>query len=141
MVKNSNGLGRFPGENTPATIRALLATDRIYADVAQQTGEYGATISKTVLGRWVAQGHRDLKVGLRQRALARCATMYDEIREEHCTAEANRSREFDRAMQILERTCECGNEKMTMPDGTLGDTCRACHEIEEGGRARRIPKG
>ena len=56
--------------------------------------------------------------------------MYDEIKEEHCTAEANRSREFDRAMQILERTCECGNDEMTMPDGTLGDTCRECHELE-----------
>ncbi len=66
--------------------------------------------------------------------------MYDEIKDESCTAEANRTREFDHAMQILERTCDCGNDEMAMADGTLGDTCRECHEIEEQGRPRRKPK-
>ena len=28
--------------------------------------------------------------------------------------------EFDRALEILERTCECGNDKMLLPDGKLG---------------------
>ena len=56
---------------------------------------------------------------------------------EHCKADANRQREYERALQIPEQTCECGNEKMTIPDGTLGDTCRECQEIEEQGRQRR----
>ena len=66
--------------------------------------------------------------------------MYDHIKEEHCTAQANRTREFDQAMQILERTCDCGNDKMMLPDGSLADTCRECHEIEEQGRPRRRPR-
>ena len=140
MIKNSNGVGYFTAENIVGVLRALPETDGTYAEVVEQASEYGVTISKTVLGKWVAQGHRDLQAGKRQRAFARFAAMYDEIKEEHCTAEANRSREFDRAMQILERTCECGNDKMTMPDGTLGDTCLGCHDIEEQGRPRRAQK-
>ena len=32
------------------------------------------------------------------------------------------------------------NEKMVKPDGTLGDTCRECQEIEGQGRPRRRPR-
>ena len=63
--------------------------------------------------------------------------MYDEIKEESCAAEANRTREFDRAMQILERTCDCGNDKMILPDGTLSETCRECQDIERLERPHR----
>ena len=30
-----------------------------------------------------------------------------------------------------ERTLECGNEKITTPDGLLGDSWHQCQEIEE----------
>ena len=74
-------------------------------------------------------------------AYARFAQKYDQIQREHCTDDANPNREFDLALQILERTCECGNEKMAMPDGTLGDTCRQRQYIEDHGRHRRPHAG
>ena len=39
------------------------------------------------------------------------------------------------------RTRECGNEKITMPDGTIGDSCRQCHDIEERAPERRQGTG
>ncbi len=137
MVKHSTGVGYFTAENIVAVIRALPETDGTYSEVVEQARRYGSTISKSVLGKWVATGHRDLQAGKSQTAFGRFTAMYDEIKEEHCTAEANRTREFDRALQILERTCDCGNDKITLPDGTLGETCRECQEIEGQGRPQR----
>ena len=54
------------------------------------------------------------------------------------TADANRNREFDLALQFLESACDCGNEKMTLPDGTRAETSRECQGIEEQGRPRRV---
>ena len=137
MVKHITGVGHFTAENIVAVLRAVPETDGTYAEVVERAREYGVTISKSVLGKWVATGHRDLQARRSQTAFGRFTAMYDEIKDENCNAEANRTREFDRALQILERTCDCGNDKMTMPDGTLGDTFRECHEIEGQGRSRR----
>ena len=57
--------------------------------------------------------------------------MYDEIKAENCNADANRNREFDLALRILGRLCDCGNEKIILPDGTLGDACRQCQDFED----------
>ena len=40
-------------------------------------------------------------------------------------------------LDISEPTCECGNDKMLMLDGTLGDQCQNCQQIDEQGRHRR----
>ena len=140
MVKHSTGVGYFTAENIVAVLRALPETDGTYAEVVKQAREYGSTISKAVLGRWVAEGHHDLQASKRQTAFARFTAMYDRIKEENCNADANRNREFDRALQILERTCDCGNDKMTLPDGSLAETCRECQEIEGQRVPRRRPK-
>ena len=87
MVKHSNGVGYFTAENIVGALRALPETDGTYAEVVEHAREYGVTISKTVLAKWVAEGHRDLQAGRRQSAFGRFATMYDQIKEEHCTAE------------------------------------------------------
>ena len=71
-----------------------------------------------------ANGHRDIEAGGRQTAFAKFAAHYDRLKKEHCTDDANRQREYERALQILERTCDCRNEKIAMPDGSLGDSCR-----------------
>ena len=51
--------------------------------------------------------------------------------------DANRTRQFDLVLQILERTFDCGNEKTTLPDDTLADAGRQCQQIEEPERHRR----
>lgn len=72
---------------------------------------------------------------------ARFAKQYDQLRAEHCGSDANRNREFNRefnrALEILERTCQCDNDKMLMPDGKLAELCRECQETEERGRQQR----
>ena len=60
--------------------------------------------------------------------------------QEHCSPDANRNRELDRALEILERTCECGNDKMTAPDGSLADTCRECQDLDRRGHPYRVAK-
>ena len=89
------------------------------------------------LSKWLAHGRADIRAEKRQTAYARFAQKYDQIQREHCTDDANRNREFDLALQILERSCECVNKKMTMPDGTLGDAGRQRQNIEDHGRHRR----
>ena len=54
------------------------------------------------------------------------------LRQIHQTVgpDNNRNREFDRALEILERTCECSNDKMLLPDGKLGSTCQECQDLD-----------
>ena len=59
---------------------------------------------------------------------------------EHCSPDANRSRELDRAFDILDRTCECGTEKMLAPDGSLADRCRECQERDRRGLQYRTAR-
>jgi len=131
VASNANGVGHFTAENIVAVLRARPETDGTYAEVAKRARWYGAAVSKDTLGKWVSTGRRDLKAGKRTTAFARFAQLFDQIKAEECGAEINRIREYERALRLLELTCECGDEKMTMPDGTLGDSCRLCHEIEE----------
>ena len=112
-------------------LRALPQTDGTYAEVIKRARDYDAEVSKDLLGKWVSTGRRDLKAGKPATAFVRFDAHYDRLKTDHCTADANRQRESERALQILERTCECGNEKTTMPDGSVGDTCTECKEIEE----------
>ncbi len=42
-----------------------------------------------------------------------------------------------RTLEILERTCECGNDKMLLPDGKLGNTCQECQDLDARQRRRR----
>ena len=54
--------------------------------------------------------------------------MIDHLNPQKSTSTADQTTtgtaEFDRALEILERTCECGNDKMLLPDGKLGNTCQ-----------------
>ena len=128
---------RFTAPNIAAVMRALPDTDGTYHDVIRQVSEYGVALSPTTLGKWVSSGRSDIRANRRQTAYARFAQKYDQLKRDHHTADANRNREFDLALQILERTCDCGNQKMTLPDGTLGDACRQCQDIQDQGRPPR----
>lgn len=137
MVKNTQGVGYFTAENIVAVLKAVPQTDGTYANVTKRTRDYHSEISKHLLGKWVSTGRRDLKSGRREIAYARFDDHSDRLKREHCAADARRQRDCERALQILERTCECGNEKITMPDGSLGDSCRERQEIEGQARPRR----
>ena len=126
----TNNVGHFTAQNIAAILRALPETDATYDKVITKTREYGGQVSKHTLAKWLANGRSDIKANKRQTAFARFAQKHDQIKTDHCAPDANRTREFGLALQILERTCDCGNEKMTMPDGSLADSCRQCHEIE-----------
>ena len=139
MPNNTNGIGHFTAENIVAVLRALSDTDGTYGVVAKQATEYGSYVTRRTIGRWISTGRKDLKACNRQTAFARFAQRYDQIKGENCRANANRNRELDRAFEILEKTCYCGDDMVVMPDGTLGDQCRQCQEIEATNRQRHGP--
>ena len=68
---------------------------------------------------------------------ARFTKLYRELVDEHCRPDNNRNRELDRALEILKRTCECGNDKVLMPDGRLGSTCQECQDLDKRQRRQR----
>ena len=131
MASNAKGIGHFTTDNIVAVLRALPETDGTYAQVIEQAREQGASVSKTTLSNWVTNGRANIKTGQRQTAYARFAQRYDALIEEHCNAEANRTRELDRAFEIRNSICECGNEKTTR-----ADRCRQCQELDHTGRSR-----
>ncbi len=80
-----------------------------------------------------------MEAGQPSTTYARFAKRRRDLIAEHCGPDTNRNRELDRAPEILERTCECGNDKMLMPDGKLADQCRQYQELDglQQGGARR----
>ena len=136
-MTNSENTPRFTAQTIAAVLRALPDTDGTYHDVIRQVNEYGVVLSPSTLGKWVSKGRADIKANNRQTAYARFAQKYDQLKREHCAADANRTREFDLALQILEKTCDCGNEKMILPYGSFGNACRQCQDFGDQGRPRR----
>ena len=96
-------------------------------------------VSRTKL-RWVNAGRADIRARKTSTAHTSFAKRYDELVAEHCEPDANRIREFNRALEILERTCECGNDKMLLPGGKLGNTCQECQDLDapQRRRSRRV---
>ena len=123
-----------------------LATDHpvepngTYAQVIARAAEHGAQLSATTLGKCVTTGRADIEAGNAHNAYARFSQRYDSIMAEHCSPDANRNRELDRALEILERTCECGNDKVIAPDGSLADTCRECQDRDRRGLQYRTAR-
>ena len=88
--------------------------------------------------QWISVGKADIRNNESATAYARFTKPYQDLIDEHCGPDNNRNREFDRALEILERTCECVNDKMMLPDGKLGNTCQECQECQDlDGRQRR----
>jgi hypothetical protein len=54
----------------------------------------------------------------------RCQTCGLYVHADWTAADTNRTREYERALQILERTCDCSGEKMTMSRESPGDMYR-----------------
>ena len=56
---------------------------------------------------------------------------------EHCSRHDHRNREIDRELDLLNRTCESGNNRTLMQDGTLADACRDCEDLDDQVSRRR----
>ena len=140
MASVINGIGAFTTENIVSILRALPDTNGTYAQVIAFATENGAQLSANTIGKWITNGRADIQAGKSQTAYARFSQRYDSIMAEHCSPDANRSRELDRAFEILDRTCECGNDKMLAPDGSLADRCRECQERDRRGLQYRTAR-
>ena len=137
MPNRSPGVGLFTAENITAVLRAIPESDGTYRDVARKAEQYGGRFHHNTMSNWVKHGQADLEVGQPFTAYARFTKLYKDLVAEHCRPDSNRSREFDRALEILKRTCECGNDKMLLPNGEVGDTCQECQALDTRQRRRR----
>ena len=137
MPNKTRGVGLFTAENIVAAIRAIPESDGTYRDVARKAEQYGGYFRHHTLSNWASHGRADIEAGQPSTAYARFTKLYQELIAEHCGPDTNRNREFDRALEILKRTCECGNDKVLMPDGKLSSTCQECQDLDT--RQRRQP--
>ncbi len=142
MTTPNRGVGKFTILNLVAIFRAVPESTGTYADVTRAAADHGGDFQPHTIAIWVQAGNADIREGNTTTAYARFAKIFRELREEHCGAEINRSRELDRALETIARTCECGNEKMLFADGTLADQCQVCHALDatpRRGRRRMAP--
>ena len=130
MPNTTRGVGLFTAENIAAVIRAIPESDGTYRDIARKAEQYGGNFRHHTLSNWVKYGRADVAAGQPSTAYARFTKRYQELVDEHCRPDSNRSREFDRALEILKRTCECGNDKALLPNGEIGDTCQECQDLD-----------
>ena len=135
MPNKKRGVGMFTAENIVAILRAIPGSDGSYRDVACKAQQYGGNFQYHTISNWISHGRADIEAGQPSTAYAGFTKRYQEMVAEHCGPDTNRNREFDRALEILERTCECSNDKMLLPDGRLGNTCQGCQDLD--GRQRR----
>ena len=137
MSNKTRGVGLFTAENIVAVLRAIPESDGTYRDVARKAEQYGGNFHHHTISNWVRYGQANIEAGQPSTAYARFTKQYRGLVDEHCGPNTNRNREFDRALEILERTCECGNDKMLLPEGKLADRCRECQEIDGQSHQRR----
>ncbi len=130
MTKLQRGIGNFTTQNLVAVFRAVPKSDGTYVDVARIAEELGSHIHAQTIARWMKFGNADIRKGDNTTAFARFAKQFNQLKNEHCNDDANRNREFDRALEILERTCECGNQKMILDNGKVAEQCQVCRELD-----------
>ena len=132
MERKQIGVGAFTSDNIEAVLKALPKTIGTYADVAQQAAEFGVTLSPYTVARWVNNGRRDLKARNTESAYGQFAKRYDALKAKHCTPGQNRMREMNRALEILNGRCECGQPKARLRNGKLADSCETCIQLDGG---------
>ena len=137
MPNTTRGVGLFTAENIVAVIRAIPESDGTYRDVACKAQKYGGNIQHHTLSNWLSHGRTDVTAGQPSTAYARFTKLYRDLIAAHCRPDHNRSRQLDRALEILKRTCECGNDKMLLPDGNLDSTCQECSDLDTRQRRQR----
>ena len=110
MSANPTAIGLFTADNIAAILGAIPDSNGTYADIAELATNRGADVSPRTLAKWIVRGRQDLE-RKKTTALARFAKLYDDRLNQHCGPDVNRHRELDRALFLLLRTCECGQEK------------------------------
>ena len=113
-----------------AVLRAIPESDGTYRDGARKAEQYGGNFHHHTISNWVSHSQADMEAGQPSTAYARFTKRHRDLIAEHCGPDTNRNREFDRALEILERTCECSNDKMLLPDGKLGNICQECQDLD-----------
>ena len=137
MASTIRGIGLFTAENIAAILKAVPETNGTYSEIAERAGEIsGTTIGTGTLSRWVTVGNQDIKRGKKNTAFARFARLYARSIEEHCNMDANRNREMDRALNLINSICDCGNTKEILPGGEYEEACAKCKEMD----AEQAPK-
>ena len=136
MPNKTRGVGLFTAENIVAVIRAIPESDGTYQDVARKAQQYGGYFHHHTISNWVSHGQADMEAGQPSTAYARFTKRYKDLIDEHCGPDTNRNREFDRALEILKRTCQCGNHKVLMSDGKLSSTCQEYQDLDTQQRRR-----
>ena len=137
MPNTTRGVGLFTAENIVAVMRAIPESDGTYRDVARKAEQYGGKIHHQTIANWVRHGQADLAASQPSTAYARFTKLYKDLIGEHCRPDNNRNRELDQALEILKRTCECGNDKMLLSDGKLNSTCQDCQDLDTQQRRQR----
>ena len=137
MPNKTRGVGLFTAENIVAAIRAIPESDGTYRDVAYKAEQYGGNFHHQTISNWVSHGQADMEASQPSIAYARFTKRYQDLIAEHCGLDNNRNREFDRALEILDRTCECSNDKVLLPDRKLANTCQECQDLDARPRRRR----
>ena len=142
MTTPNRGVSKFTMQNIVAVLRAVHESNGTYADVARVAEDYDGDVHPPTIRNWVQAGNDDMRHGNNATAYARFAKIYAALLKEHCNAETNRSRELDRALEVLARTCAFGKPKMLLKVGTLAERCQACQELDATpccGRRRMAP--
>ena len=137
MSNTTRGVGLFTAENIVAVIRAIPESDGTYRDIARKAEQYRGNVHYHIIAGWLSHGRADVEAGQPSTAYARFTKRYRDLVAEHCGPDTNRNREFDRALEILERTCECSNGKVLLPDRKLANTCQECQDLDARQRRRR----
>ena len=120
-----------------AVLRAIPESDGTYRDVARKAEQHGGNVHYHTISNWISQGRADVAAGQPSTAYTRFTKLYRDLVDENCRPDNNRNRELDRALEILKRTCECGNDKMLMTDGRLASTCQECQDLDTRQRRQR----
>ena len=136
MPNKTRGVGLFTAENIVAVMRAIPESDGMYSSPVRPSNT-AATSNTTPSPTGSATAELMLQPAQPSTAYARFTKLYRDLIAEHCQPDNNRNRELDQALEILERTCECGNDKMLLPDGKLGNTCQECQDLDALQRRQR----
>ena len=128
MASRSQGIGLFTADSIFAVLKAIPETTGTYAEIVRQAQGHGPILSPYTLSRWVtpaAPTSWPARTTRPTRGSPNNTTSYGpNTADPMQTASANSTGRSN----IMEQTCECGNDKMLIPDGTLGDTCRDCQD-------------